>query len=641
MHKRLIYIIILILSLPIHAQINNTDTILISIMQLPDSAKLNILMEKALQERLHSLNKALLYADRRMVIAQKLNDAKAIAQNWHIYGNIFTSAGLYDNAEESYKKSLSAYDSLDMREEKASILHNLGLIYHRKMDTLKTIEYYTRSVNYRKEVSNSQRIGDELTTLGESYLSFKEYDKSIKALNEALTYYRGIKIYKRKADAFALLFDNYIAAGKKGSLQWIDSLKSQNSIIGLNSYRNMINLRLCKYHLKNNDLEFCSMILDSIDFIMLHNIEVIDPLDIYLEVSQKYKEAGNESKAIEYSILYRKQKDENIRNEVRQLVSNYKIRFSILSSEEEIAMNREQNKLILKRLKTEKTISFIIYMTLGITLIILIYTFYNIRGIRKTNRKLENRRMSLREAYERKTKYKENILRTRENKNIFFSIVSLKLSKPFNDLSLQLNEISRYLSENNKDLKLKKMMQTLFDEASMVEKNLGRVLLWSKLQRNKYGINTERINLSDFLHEMLPSLLGTALKKNIRIRFDLKPVLNISYDKYSLKTIIEILTENSIEHSSHGKDIIIRAQKVKNGCVLSVTDFGAGIPGELKKRIFDINSVGKNNTRSNKMGLGLLIARMIAERNNSVISIESKERSGTTIFIHIKEEKND
>ena len=630
-------IVFMFIGLNSYGQVSVTDSILTTISEMPDSVKLRTLKDYALGEQYRSLRTGLVYAEKRMEIARKINDTEKIAETWHIYGNLYTNSGLLNNAEENYLKALSIFESLDLNESKASILHNLGLVSFKKKDTLNSIEYYKKSIDLRKKALDSIRIGDELTTLGETYLSYKDYTNSQNYLLEALEYYRHVKGHGRKLETFAFLFDNYYATGEAGSMKWIDSMIVENKIFSSEQYSSMINLRMGKLYILNGNLDLAEMYVDSINFALLYKNEIAEPVEMLLNLSDQHMKNGNQGKAIHYRILYRKHKSEMIDREVQDLVSNYNVRLSIRASEEEIAWSKQQNELILKRIKIEKTISFIIYFALAITLIVLLYLIYNVTSIRRTNRKLGQRREGLQEAYERSSRYKERILSIRENKNDFFSIVSLKLSRPFTGLTSKLSEISIYLKDNNKDLKLKTMMEVLHKEASGIEKGLERILLWSKLQRNKYMVEYTTINLNDFLHEILPLLLGIALKKDIRLRYDINPDITIRYDRFSLKTIIIILTENSIEHSSPKSDIIIRTEKAKSGCILSVTDFGNGIPADLQNRIFDISRV-KDETSvhdPNKIGLGLLIAKLMVDKNDSTINLESKVNSGTTFFIHI------
>ncbi len=627
----------ILLGLNCHGQVSITDSILNILPDMHDSVKLNVLKKYALNEQYKSLRTSLVYADKMMEIASRHNDPKKIAETWHIYGNLYTSSGLLDDAEKNYLKALRIFDSLNLNEDRASILHNLGLVSFKNKDTLRSIKYYERSVDLRKRTLDYRRVGDELTTLGETYLAYKDYDNSRRYLLEALEYYSGIDKYKRKMDAWAFLFDNYYATGQNEGKQWIDSMIIENEKIQSSVYTNMINLRLCKYYFVNDELDLSASYIDSINFDHVYEYEFINPIEIIYTLSESYRNQGDDRQALNFRQLYRKHRSDHTKREAQNLVSNYNIRLSIRASEENIEWSRQQNELIVKRIKLERIISLTIYLALIITIIMLIYLLYNLTSIRKTNIKLAQRRTGLQEAYDRSSRYKERILNIRENKSDFFSIISLKLSKPFHHLTTRLSEISEYLENHNKDLKLKTFMEKLYRDSSAIEKGLGKILLWSKLQRSKYMIEQETFNLNDFLHEILPSLLGIALKKDIKIRFDIDPDIKIKYDKFCLKTILTILTENSIEHSPPRTDIIIRAEKSNSGCILSVTDFGSGIPDDLKEKIFDISRVKNKNASngSHKMGLGLLIAKLMTKKNHSTIHLESKKKSGTTIYIHI------
>lgn len=640
--KDLINTVIIILMLfgqASYAQVSISDSVISSLSSLPDSVALTKLEEHALNELNRSLRTGLKYADKRMEIARQSNNMEAIAKTWHIYGNLYGSSGLYDDAEENYKKALAIYDSLGMNDGKASILHNLGLVHFNKKDTLKSIEYYNKSIDQRKQFLSDRRIGDELTTLGEMYLSYGNYKKSRQYLMEALNYYRGIRGYPRKLENYAYLFDNDHIRGRPGALRWIDSMRVANNILDKPVYASMIHLRMGKIYIQREDPEMAKQHIDKTDFTELRDKEVVDPGKVLIELAALFRKKGSEAEAINYRLKHHKHINDLRDMEVRELSSSYNIRLNIRTSEEEIEWTHEQNELILHRIQLEETISLIINIALAIILLTLIFLFYHITGIRKTNKKLEIRKTKLQEAYERSSRYKENILNTRENKNVFFSIVSSKLRKPFEEISERLSEISRYLGTNNKDLRLKKMMESLFNTATEIEKRLERILLWSKLQRNKYYVKPVLININEFMHEMLPSLLGSAVKKDIKIRFDIDPGLHLSYDRHALGTIVNILAENSIEHSPAGTDLIFRAVKAEKGCLLSLTDFGKGIPGDLQNKLFDINRLKESPSKQDnqKTGLGLLIASHLAERNNSILSLESKENSGTTFFIHIKD----
>jgi K+-sensing histidine kinase KdpD len=215
-------------------------------------------------------------------------------------------------------------------------------------------------------------------------------------------------------------------------------------------------------------------------------------------------------------------------------------------------------------------------------------------------------------------------------------MISGKLNQPFRELTSELDSLTKLTSKSIVKDRFLNRLKEILRNGTNIEKSLKRVLLWSKLQRNRYEVQSSEINLNDYLHEMLPDMLAYAIKKDIRIRFDVDQELSIYFDKHSLKTIIRILIENSVDNSDPKSDIIIRGQSARTGSIISITDFGTGIPGWLQSSLFDINRQS-GEPETVKLGISLLIAKSLAEINNSSISFESNQKKGTTFFIHISE----
>jgi signal transduction histidine kinase len=212
-------------------------------------------------------------------------------------------------------------------------------------------------------------------------------------------------------------------------------------------------------------------------------------------------------------------------------------------------------------------------------------------------------------------------------------MISGRLQEPFEKLTKSLEKLlalSRGTIAKNQFLsRLKEIVAT----GDYIEKNLKRILLWSKLQRGKYTIEKSNIQLNDFMHDQLPEILGMAVKNDVRVRFDIDPQLAVSYDRHSLKSVIRILVENAINQSPAKSDIIIRGQRATTGSIISITDFGKGIPVSLQAKIFDIERDPSDN--NGPLGIGLLIAKHLAELNGSWLSFQTKPGTETTFLLHI------
>ena len=102
------------------------------------------------------------------------------------------------------------------------------------------------------------------------------------------------------------------------------------------------------------------------------------------------------------------------------------------------------------------------------------------------------------------------------------------------------------------------------------------------------------------------------------------------------RQVIHNLLTNAIRYSANGKknDIIIKIEKRGKECIVSVQDFGIGIPDEARPRLFDRFYRADNAVKAdaNGTGVGLYTIKMILERMNGRVWFDSKLGKGTTFY---------
>lgn len=144
----------------------------------------------------------------------------------------------------------------------------------------------------------------------------------------------------------------------------------------------------------------------------------------------------------------------------------------------------------------------------------------------------------------------------------------------------------------------------------------------------------------------LSTVIGGAMQ-NTKTSADTKKItlnasptnLKVLGDAQGLTQLLTVLVDNAIKYSEPSTTVTLKAAKRDDEVLLSVTDQGIGIdPGDLS-RIFD-RFYRADSSRSKQdsagYGLGLSIAKKIAESNYALITVKSKKGAGSNFTVRLK-----
>ena len=113
----------------------------------------------------------------------------------------------------------------------------------------------------------------------------------------------------------------------------------------------------------------------------------------------------------------------------------------------------------------------------------------------------------------------------------------------------------------------------------------------------------------------------------------------VNGDPVLLRQLLRVFLENSLKYTPEGGHIRVSSVETADGSRVMVTiaDDGIGIAPEHQPRIFDrFYRVDSSRTKeTGGSGLGLSIARWIADRHDIRISLQSAVNKGTTITLMI------
>ncbi|WP_418880206.1 sensor histidine kinase [Waltera sp.] len=198
-------------------------------------------------------------------------------------------------------------------------------------------------------------------------------------------------------------------------------------------------------------------------------------------------------------------------------------------------------------------------------------------------------------------------------------------------LALMQVQLDLYHSNSHpgNDADTVQMIQMVTEQNDRLNKMVKTLLDMSELQT--VGRDDEII-LDALVDEVLEDLEPLAEGKNIRLIGKCKDITMVGSDILIYRLVYN-LVENAIKYNHSGGQVTVTADRKENHVYLSVEDTGAGIPEELKERVFEpFFRVDKSRSRElGGVGLGLALVREIVRVHDGSITVKSNP-SGGTIF---------
>jgi two-component system OmpR family sensor kinase len=213
----------------------------------------------------------------------------------------------------------------------------------------------------------------------------------------------------------------------------------------------------------------------------------------------------------------------------------------------------------------------------------------------------------------------------------FVADVSHELRTPITAIQSHLDLIERYgLKEDDPSLK------AVRSEAQRMSRLVGDLLMLAQADLGHLPIIEGDVQLDVLVLEVFEQALVLS-KGQVKVHLGNLDQAKVTGDSDRLKQLMLNLVTNGIKYSSEGGTITISLKTDQSFAHVHVADTGEGIPPEDLPNIFDrFYRVDKARARAQGgVGLGLSIAKWIAEAHHGDITVESVEGEGTTFTLHL------
>lgn len=149
-------------------------------------------------------------------------------------------------------------------------------------------------------------------------------------------------------------------------------------------------------------------------------------------------------------------------------------------------------------------------------------------------------------------------------------------------------------------------------------------------RRSETQLELSEVDLEEVLEQTL-KVMTTSFNREFRLNSKVSGVI-VTTDIEKLKQLLYILLDNARKYSADRIEVEIDHQHAP---IIRITDYGIGIPKDALPFVFErFYRVDKARSReSGGFGLGLSLAKQLADSLHATLEIDSIEQKGTTVSI--------
>ena len=220
------------------------------------------------------------------------------------------------------------------------------------------------------------------------------------------------------------------------------------------------------------------------------------------------------------------------------------------------------------------------------------------------------------------------------------------LANASHDLRTPLTMIKGY-AEMIRDISWEDEKQCSEDVAVIIKETdrltaiVNEIMEYSELKADDSTKDFEKIDLSQLVNRAANSFENLKKPDGIIVEKDIRENIFVSGNESRLERALYNLMDNAARHTGDSRKIKISVVSEDGMAVISVTDYGNGIPENELANIWDRYYTTRMRKGKGVSGLGLAIVRQTAEMHGGNCHVHSEQGKGSIFVIRLPvQEKN-
>ncbi len=228
-----------------------------------------------------------------------------------------------------------------------------------------------------------------------------------------------------------------------------------------------------------------------------------------------------------------------------------------------------------------------------------------------------------------------------EEKSNFLAIMSHELRTPLSSIIAFTDIWER--SPRAKDPDERKLVQEIKENSVVLLDMVNNTIDVARLEAGRFEVQCDEVDLVDVVNAVFAVAEPLAIKQGIVLGKSVDPGIPIMRSDWeALRKIIMNLVSNALKFTERGGSVEVSARLANAGdedeggalAVIAVADTGCGIDPDDHARIFSrFTQASAAASGRGGSGLGLFLAKNLAERLGGSIAVESAPGKGSTFTV--------
>ncbi len=184
-------------------------------------------------------------------------------------------------------------------------------------------------------------------------------------------------------------------------------------------------------------------------------------------------------------------------------------------------------------------------------------------------------------------------------------------------------EVQRYQLQSGGELHDRDMLARISERVTRASSTVGQLLTLARLDPEQ-EFQRERVDLNELLLESIAEEGGVAVERELDIQLTECPGIVVEAHRDWLQIMLRNLVGNAFRHAPSASAVEIRLSHSKEGAVLYLANDCEPLSPAERERLLDRFST-RTESATSGVGLGLSIAKRIAELHGATLSLSARE----------------